>query len=557
MNRAFSAAVGAGVCVALATSATATATERLLPTSNDIAPMPNGQAARGGGIAASSDPVSGAGFLTFASPFDFSESRNRSSYTLRLVANGQGDVEAMRAAAQHAAANVASASGVSIAVASGTVPDTTPDREPAAGEIVLSLDSTTPCPPPIGGCAGPRQFQYRRADRAGVVNAGRIWIHPDAAGYSVHNQRHLVAHELGHALGLHHFDGVFGGELQVMHSTSYDAETFRTGDRNGLAFLGQAPPVATQRSFDGDAKADLIVGSNVHNGLAVALSDGAQLGVGGSGVWLTGWGTRPEWARVGDVNGDGKADLVSALVRDSRVSVALSTGAGLGASGTGTWLPASGTVLEWAEVGDFDGDGKDDLVRNDPLTRRIAVARSTGGGFSGWSTWMTAWGGGRPEWADVGDFNGDGKDDLIVANPVSNTYAVAISNGSSFGAPGTGTWLTGWGGRPVWARIGDFNGDGKDDLIGSNPTNNTYAVATSDGSQLGAAGSGIWLSGWSGTPAFADVGDFNGDGKDDLIGSDPVNNTYAVATSTGTQLGGPGTQLWLTGWEAGVWAAAG
>jgi hypothetical protein len=225
---------------------------------------------------------------------------------------------------------------------------------------------------------------------------------------------------------------------------------------------GQNPPAVgsftTSRkwsSFNGDRLADLIIGDPVNNAYAVALSDGNNLNAPGSGIWQSGWGSRPVWAGVGDFNGDHATDFVVSDATNDAYAVTLSTGGGFGAPGSQWWL-----------------------------------------------TGLT----GRPNWGGVGDFNGDSKDDLVIADPVSNSYVVSLSDGTRFGAAGSGSWITNWGSRPDWAGVGDFNGDGKDDVIVTDDADGArYGVAISDGERLGAAGTHFWLNGWSAAPNWGAV----------------------------------------------------
>ena len=69
--------------------------------------------------------------------------------------------------------------------------------------------------------------------------------------------------------------------------------------------------------------------------------------------------------------------------------------------------------------------------------------------------------GGHPLSVAVGDFNGDGKQDLAVANYDSSTVSILLGDGAgSFSAPTN----FGVGDVPVSVAVGDFNGDGKQDL---------------------------------------------------------------------------------------------
>lgn len=184
------------------------------------------------------------------------------------------------------------------------------------------------------------------------------------------------------------------------------------------------------------------------------------------------------------------------------------------------------------------------LIMFNQSNTSYGVATSTGSAFgaAGSGTWLTGWGN-APDTL-VGDFTGNGKADLLVPNSSNGTWAVALSTGTALGAPGTGTWLTGWTTTPEWAAVGDFTGDGKDDLVVCN--NNQYDVAVSSGTQLNAAGSGDWLNGWGCNP-HAIVGDFTGNGKDDIAVPNPATGTWDVAVSNGSSFVGSGA--WLSGWS--------
>ncbi|HTC59200.1 MAG TPA: VCBS repeat-containing protein, partial [Solirubrobacteraceae bacterium] len=187
----------------------------------------------------------------------------------------------------------------------------------------------------------------------------------------------------------------------------------------------------------------------------------------------------------------------------------------------------------------FTGTSQADLIMCN--NNEYAVAPSNGKEFAGGSVW-SKWG--CSPHSVVGDFTGNGKDDIAVPNTSNNTWNVSLSTGTEFGGPGTGSWLTGWTAEPSWAAAGDFTGNGIDDLIMCN--NNEYAVAPSNGKEF--AGGSVWLH--APCKAGAIVGDFNGDGKDDLAIPNESNSSWTVELSDGTKFGAAGSGTWLSGWTA-------
>ena len=132
----------------------------------------------------------------------------------------------------------------------------------------------------------------------------------------------------------------------------------------------------------------------------------------------------------------------------------------------------------------------------------------------------------------VGDFNGDGKLDLAVANYGSNTVSVLLGNGNGAFAAAT-TYSTGGIASPIALAVGDFNGDGKLDLAVAN-----YAEQHgehSPGQRLGRVRRARdLLHRRQRVPMSVAVGDFNGDGKLDLAVANRNSDNVAVLLGNGT-----------------------
>ena len=118
-----------------------------------------------------------------------------------------------------------------------------------------------------------------------------------------------------------------------------------------------------------------------------------------------------------------------------------------------------------AAVADFDGDGRDDFatVNTSDSTLRVLLANPDGSGFLlapiGYST------GQYPQSVAAGDLNGDGISDLVTRN--SNSLSAFLGNGVAGAGDGTfqAAQSTTVNFSPTSVAVGDFNADGKLDLV--------------------------------------------------------------------------------------------
>lgn len=243
-------------------------------------------------------------------------------------------------------------------------------------------------------------------------------------------------------------------------------------------------------------------------------------------------------ANAGDVDGDGYSDLIVGAF--SAGTAYLHRGTVNGTAPTPkTILTGSSTNnfgRQVAGVGDINGDGYADVAIGDGTT--AAASYLFLGTASGLSTTIAATLNG-PVVAGAGDINGDGFNDVVVCSRMSHTAttylgsATGLVDDKAVVAP-AGATTTGFG--EACAGLGDVNGDGYSDIIVANQSTASAYVFYGGVSGILATGPTL-LGGASGggfdvTTAIASAGDINKDGFSDVVIGGYNGNVVYVYTGT-------------------------
>ncbi len=308
---------------------------------------------------------------------------------------------------------------------------------------------------------------------------------------------------------------------------------------------GTGPHGITLVDVDGDGKPDMVVTNYDINSISVFRNTSTVGNIAFANKVDFATGSYPFIIAKGDLDGDGKQDLVVSNYHSDCVSIFRNTCI-LGSITDSSFAPrvnfATGSFPQGVAICNVDEDGKPDIIVTNSGSNSISVLKnkSTVGiiADSSFASKIDFQTGNYPFSLSVGDLDGDGKIDVATCNYSTNT--VSIFRNTTSGDSITGDSFSpkvdySTGREPYYVTIGDLNQDGKPELVVSSSTDNALSVYQNR-CTIGSITDTSFRTrvNFSSTnfPCFPVLCDVDGDGKSEMVVTNRNGNTISVFRNT-------------------------
>jgi hypothetical protein len=274
-----------------------------------------------------------------------------------------------------------------------------------------------------------------------------------------------------------------------------------------------------------DGHADLIIGSHDSYSIMILLGDGkGNFTVSSDSVIMkTGNHPHTHGLGIGDMNGDGYTDIVTANSSDNDIAVLLNNGSGHFITAPGSPFSVSPAPYPLT-IGDVNSDGHLDIVSTSTHASSRVLTLLSGDGRGRFLRSDIPLRTTQPWFVAIGDINKDSIPDLVTTHSERSELSVLIGSGNGQFTEATGSPFNL--GSSAWhVAIADLNRDGNPDVLTA--ANTGVRVMLGDGKgQFTAASNSPFLTG-KGTWHLA-ISDVNGDGKPDVVTSNLESKNVSV-----------------------------
>lgn len=331
-------------------------------------------------------------------------------------------------------------------------------------------------------------------------------------------------------------------------ASSFDAKVdFSSGTNVGTVALGD---------IDGDGKADIVQTNQGSNSVTILRNNSStgDISFDFNTTTLT-TGSQPYFAAVGDLDNDGLLDIAVTNFAAASVSVFRNTSTAGNVSFAAKIDFPTGSNPTSVAIRDLDNDGKAEMVVSNSSGNSVSVRRNTSvPGAISFAANVNFTTGGNPNEVALADVDGDGKAEIVTANSSTNTVSILRNTSSAGGLTFAAKKDYPAGTTPKGVAIGDLNGDGKPELavlnLGSfsSATFSVYRNNCSPGT-ISFAKNDFSTGGSAQRIAIADM---DGNGVPDIAtagryGSSDYGISVCRNTSTATTLNFDGPDYYLTG----------
>ncbi|HTR28750.1 MAG TPA: FG-GAP-like repeat-containing protein [Puia sp.] len=297
------------------------------------------------------------------------------------------------------------------------------------------------------------------------------------------------------------------------------------------------PNIVAVADFDGDGKPDIATANN-YSTTGQLASISILRNTGTIGKISTGprydmpSGVLTYAVAAGDLDGDGKPDLISCSNYNQTISVFRNTSS-IGAISFASEIDyPSGHEPFSIVVADIDLDGRPDVIVCNVLGNSVSVFRNTTtNGVISLAPPIDFAAGLAPQDVVAGDLDGDGKPDLAIVNALSNTLSI-LRNTSSAGSISFAARVDlATANSPFGLAIGDLDGDNRQDIVVVNNGANSFSVFRNTSSVGSVSFATRTDNPCNASPYRVALADLNGDGKIDIyISSDNATVTQNAST---------------------------